>query len=674
MPLSKGSRAKSTKKKKMEADSGSLATVAPSEPSHQGKQTVENTGRVRNELSAVKDNKNREKLKRKAEKASPKVVEHERKIRRNSGRKQTTENVVGEMESTEVAFDHEGDEVMAIKVSEQADRIDFPMEGEEEMVDYNYNSSTEQGECSSDDEVDSEEGDDEPPELMEMVSGDEGEIMEEDEEVSFPNSQNNNASIKELNNEEEGEECAPAELKTMMRFANFLEKKGYLKRGAIDEITQNNSNQTVRAEGKKIQKKTKQGETSGADYQRKSILKSPLPGNSNLVCDKNKQTQSIPMGSSNSEVTIYQNAVIMDLEENEKELKRISSSSDEFVNTSDEVEDDDLLRAEQNAFNSFVDARHKEYKAMAPQPLKKPEQAHTSKETVEERIDKVIRQAEAAKARMNLVAGKSISSNQEKNSVRGTLAHSLYVDEKYCMMGNHVDRILRAKIVANEFIDFAKLLPRDKLIEEDGLLLPVQRGGQMFLQNASDRSLEVINSFAKWEQAFRLFTHVYSEAYPKRSSELIQYNYVIHSASQRFSWENVYAYDRDFRKHISQFPERSWSVILQQVWTMRLHDRISYNGYNKFQRNNQQGNKKPNICRKFNNGKCTFGFNCKFEHKCGTCGKFGHGTHNCRKAVNNNNPSDMKVTVRDKESGEFYEKRFEDKSRKSGGGGGYKHK
>ena len=88
--------------------------------------------------------------------------------------------------------------------------------------------------------------------------------------------------------------------------------------------------------------------------------------------------------------------------------------------------------------------------------------------------------------------------------------------------------------------------------------------------------------------------------------------------------------------HISKYPERSWSVILQQAWTMRLRDRNSNSGGGSSRGNGagsfgglQQRNR--NICYKYNRGRCTYGFNCKFDHKCAICGKWGHGAYNCRK-------------------------------------------
>ena len=64
----------------------------------------------------------------------------------------------------------------------------------------------------------------------------------------------------------------------------------------------------------------------------------------------------------------------------------------------------------------------------------------------------------------------------------------------------------------------------------------------------------------------------------------------------------------------------------------------SYNLQGKSGANNMNGQKndknksKRGLCYRFNMGKCTFGFNCNFDHRCAFCSKFGHGSHNCRRA------------------------------------------
>ena len=79
---------------------------------------------------------------------------------------------------------------------------------------------------------------------------------------------------------------------------------------------------------------------------------------------------------------------------------------------------------------------------------------------------------------------------------------------------------------------------------------------------------------------------------------------------------------------MSNFPLRSWSVILQQAWSVYLKDRIS--GGRVDEVNRPGGSKEKDVCKRFNKGKCNRGFHCQFEHRCLGCEKFGHGVHICR--------------------------------------------
>ena len=221
------------------------------------------------------------------------------------------------------------------------------------------------------------------------------------------------------------------------------------------------------------------------------------------------------------------------------------------------------------------------------------------------------------------------------------------IDQDYLVVGGHVDESTQSKIINGEYVDFGKLLPRDQILsEEDGRLELVIRNGRTYWTPVTESV--VINSFSKWEQAFRVFANIYTRKFPHKSSELIQYNHVIHSISSLYTWENVYGYDKEFRIHLSKHPDRSWSVILQQAWSMKLRDRISFGGRpdnhdqttptrgnvsnnNWKQNGGASGSKEP--CRHYNRGKCNFGTSCKFDHRCAyePCGKFGHNILNCRK-------------------------------------------
>ena len=264
------------------------------------------------------------------------------------------------------------------------------------------------------------------------------------------------------------------------------------------------------------------------------------------------------------------------------------------------------------------------------------------------RSQDVIRQAEAKKGSLFTTKG-NYKSNDHPNLLSWADQQALReirsadVDENYLVMGAHVDSATQSKIVNNEYVDFAKLLPKGRFSKDndESRLELVSRGGATFFVPASNRDNVAIINFSKWEQAFRVFSNIYIRAYPSRATELIQYNHIIHMAASTYTWENVYMYDKEFRTHISHFPQRSWSVILQQAWAMYLKDRIQFrndknNNYGQQVQSDGSPSFRKEICQRFNKGKCTNGRSCKYYHRCdpklGGCGKFGHGVHICRLA------------------------------------------
>ena len=122
-----------------------------------------------------------------------------------------------------------------------------------------------------------------------------------------------------------------------------------------------------------------------------------------------------------------------------------------------------------------------------------------------ERADEVIRQAENSKALMVNVRGKIPE--------MGDVLHSSMMDEDYIFIGSHIDEAIECKIWNSEYIDFAKLLPRDRVVgEEDHRMEMVNKNGLMYFVPISDRELNgSITNFNKWEQAFRVFSNIYTK-------------------------------------------------------------------------------------------------------------------------------------------------------------------
>ena len=380
--------------------------------------------------------------------------------------------------------------------------------------------------------------------------------------------------------------------------------------------------------------------------------------NSGVETDENKD-------ESQSEITIYHNAVVNET------VKRVSTSSEDETpnNTSDEqpMEVDNYDNDDEEFMGSACDGIFSEQKkdttrevtrtkdlkddkkkeTRAPIDQERPSTStgrthDTNKydyKTPEEIAERMVKEAESAKIRVLQPPGNEFN------------IQSALIDEEYMHLTSHVDENIQQKIQKGEFVDLAKLLPRDRVIsEEDQRMNLVMRDGKSFWVPVNE--VTAITNFARWQQAFRVYTDIFARSNPFRSAELIQYTHVIHTISQQFSWDNVYMYDKDFRLHMHRHPKRNWGMILQQAWSLRLreHSRNIANvggnshGYSHRENssnrsrghtgyNNRESFNNNDACRKFNQGKCNYGLRCKYEHKCSYCFKFGHAIIRCRKLI-----------------------------------------
>ena len=144
-------------------------------------------------------------------------------------------------------------------------------------------------------------------------------------------------------------------------------------------------------------------------------------------------------------------------------------------------------------------------------------------------------------------------------------------DDDFFHLTCHIDPNLIHKIEKGEFVEFEKLLPKDKIGKsEDNRLEWVQRDGGTFLVPAQRDSK--INSFRRWEQAFRAYATIYCGANPHRSKEIWQYITVINTAASAYLWDNVYNYDITFRHLMAFNPNRSWAVTYNQMWNLSMRD------------------------------------------------------------------------------------------------------
>ena len=339
-----------------------------------------------------------------------------------------------------------------------------------------------------------------------------------------------------------------------------------------------------------------------------------------------------------SELTVYRNAV-------EKQLsKRISSSSDEdnqAINSNDEDYLGPKAWGNENAdmIDKFIADTQDRYERSQSREHRSVDDdlrhIHQDDSSPEEKANKMIREAEHSRERIQDTPGKfnliSPVSKRYHIDYQNDFVHSSMVDESYQLVGSHLDEAMQLRIADGEYVDFAQLVPHDQVLTaDDNRYEMIIREGRTYWVPAYNNEGTAISKYNRWEQAFWVFLDVYVRAHPHRASELVQYRYLIHTASQSFTWENVYMYDKDFRLHLAKYQKRSWAIILHQAWAVRLKDKIQVSS-NSSGHSGSVGNSRKEICKHFNRGECNSGSDCRYEHRCSYCFKYGHSVINCRK-------------------------------------------
>ena len=203
-------------------------------------------------------------------------------------------------------------------------------------------------------------------------------------------------------------------------------------------------------------------------------------GGGQPIPTKQKETKKSGKKSieSNSEMTIYKNAV------QDETGKRFSSSSEEGeqgVNVSDEILGEEVT--EMMIHNFISDNRpppepepenSKRPRSYVNQVIQEPRPSTSRDMAPEDRANNVVREAEQGKANIFQTPGK----DQRHLDLSNNFVHSAMVDEDYYCLAGHLDASMQEKIQRGEYVDLAKLMPRDRMIGEDEQKL------QMIMKNS----------------------------------------------------------------------------------------------------------------------------------------------------------------------------------------------
>ena len=243
-------------------------------------------------------------------------------------------------------------------------------------------------------------------------------------------------------------------------------------------------------------------------------------------------------------------------------------------------------------------------------------------------VERVVVEAEKFKATMVRPKG-WLSSIKENPYYEGGIE-----DNQFIQVISHVDEQLVLKIEQGEYVDLRKLRISYKLKQNESQRYGFQiknDDGNSYLVPTSDEGEQKINHACRFEQAFRVYTTIYTTANPDRAPEIWQYVDTINRAATTYLWENVVAYDFQFRHLMAKNPRRSWNCTCTEMWNLTLLAPLS--GRTAIHGSTAGGSfctkRKEGYCWRFNKGSCKFGDNCRFKHRCSYCNSSSHGASKC---------------------------------------------
>ena len=175
------------------------------------------------------------------------------------------------------------------------------------------------------------------------------------------------------------------------------------------------------------------------------------------------------------------------------------------------------------------------------------EPSSSRRDEAKDNADEVVLNAEHLKEKIQPPKGKSI--NYQK------FIQSVDDDDEFFHVTCHIDDNLRSKISKGKFVDLERLLPKDRIgvgslatNPSENRVELVTREGHTFFKPVKESQ---INGLRKWEQAFRIYAAIYTNANPERSGEIWQYIHTINVAASSYQWDNVATYDLTFRQLMS---------------------------------------------------------------------------------------------------------------------------
>ena len=271
---------------------------------------------------------------------------------------------------------------------------------------------------------------------------------------------------------------------SFLMLQNLMIKKGVMSKEEIESL--------VRGVGAATENKVQN--ENGQKGKKVSLTCPPTVGSSSEATIYKKVVPIVGQKNVNPAEEQVDNFLAGVREETEfSQNRKISTSSEEMMDTSNEMEQHNIDR-----INSFFAAD-------------KQQEVH-KRDNPEQQAEKIILEAEHSRARVMDVKGKRFDTDVA------------LIDQDYQMIDAHLDISVKRKIQNLEYIDLGKLVTKYKAIQDEGnqRLEFINKNGFTYLSPVSERDHVQINSYAKWEQAFRVYSNILTSKYPEKATELLQ--------------------------------------------------------------------------------------------------------------------------------------------------------
>ena len=136
------------------------------------------------------------------------------------------------------------------------------------------------------------------------------------------------------------------------------------------------------------------------------------------------------------------------------------------------------------------------------------QQREKEKREAQVSIEQMVKEAELHKAEIYKPPGTFKTRHKSEMS-------QAEIDDDFFHSNSHVDTTLFAKIEKGEFVELHKLLPKEKILHDDGKLQLINKEGGAFFQSQTDKETPLINNVKCWESAFEVYATIYVQANPE---------------------------------------------------------------------------------------------------------------------------------------------------------------